>query len=145
MSEKSLGFGLGLRTQNFATIINDKPKEAWFEIISENYMVAGGKPRYYLEQIRANYPIVMHGVSMSIGSTDPLNFDYLAELKLLAEQVQPEWISDHLCFATVGGINSHDLLPMPYTQESLNHLTSRIHQVQDFLGREMILKMYPVT
>jgi uncharacterized protein (UPF0276 family) len=103
-------------------------------------MVAGGKPRYYLEQIRADYPIVMHGVSLSIGSTDPLNFKYLAELKLLAEQVQPQWMSDHLCFATVGGTNSHDLLPMPYTQESLDHLTSRIHHVQKFLGREMIFE-----
>jgi uncharacterized protein (UPF0276 family) len=140
MSDKFLGFGLGLRTQHFATVINDKPKVDWFEIISENYMVAGGKPRYYLEQIRTNYPIVMHGVSMSIGSTDPLNFKYLAELKLLAEQVQPQWMSDHLCFATVGGTNSHDLLPMPYTQESLDHLTSRIHHVQEFLGREMIFE-----
>jgi uncharacterized protein (UPF0276 family) len=140
MSDKFLGFGLGLRTQHFATVINDKPKVDWFEIISENYMVAGGKPRYYLEQIRTHYPIVMHGVSMSIGSTDPLNFKYLAELKLLAEQVQPQWMSDHLCFATVGGTNSHDLLPMPYTQESLDHLTSRIHHVQEFLGREMIFE-----
>jgi uncharacterized protein (UPF0276 family) len=97
------------------------------EVISENYMVAGVKPRCYLEQIRANYPIVMHCVYMSIGSTAPLNFKYLAELKLLAEQVQPEWMSDHLCFVTVGGINSHDLLPMSYTQESLDHLTTRIH------------------
>jgi uncharacterized protein (UPF0276 family) len=140
MTEQFLGFGLGLRSQHFTTIINDKPNVDWFEIISENYMVAGGKPRYFLEQIRSHYPIVMHGVSMSIGSTDPINYDYLSQLKSLAEQVQPQWISDHLCFSTVGGINSHDLLPMPYTRESLAHLTSRIHQVQDYLGRAMIFE-----
>ena len=140
MTEKFLGFGLGLRSKHFSTIINEKPKVDWFEIISENYMVAGGKPHYYLEQIRSHYPIVMHGVSMSIGSTDPINHDYLSQLKSLAEQVQPQWMSDHLCFATVGGINSHDLLPMPYTQEALAHLSSRIHQVQEYLGRAMIFE-----
>jgi uncharacterized protein (UPF0276 family) len=140
MTEQFIGFGLGLRTKHFKAIIEQKPNVDWFEIISENYMVAGGKPRYFLEQIRRDYPIVMHGVSMSIGSTDPINYDYLSQLKSLAEQVHPKWMSDHLCFATIGGINSHDLLPMPYTQESLAHLTSRIHQVQDYLGREMIFE-----
>jgi uncharacterized protein (UPF0276 family) len=139
MSDKFLGFGLGLRTQHFATVINDKPNVDWFEIIYEKYMVAGGKPRYYLDKIRVNYPIVMHDVSMSIGRTDPLNYKYLAELKLLAKQIQPQWMSKNLCFVTVGGINSYDLLPIPYTQQSLGYLTSRTHQVQDFLGREMTL------
>jgi uncharacterized protein (UPF0276 family) len=140
MNKDFLGFGLGLRTKHFSTIISEKPAVDWFEIISENYMVAGGKPRYYLDRIRQDYPIVMHGVSMSIGSVDPVNMDYLKGLKKLSEEVQPRWMSDHLCFATVGGINSHDLLPLPYTQETLDHLTQRIHQVQDVLGREMVFE-----
>lgn len=140
MSTEFLGFGLGLRTKHFSNIINEKPAVDWFEIISENYMVAGGKPRYYLDRIRQDYPIVMHGVSMSIGSIDPVNMDYLRGLKKLSEEVQPKWMSDHLCFATVGGLNSHDLLPLPYTQETLDHLTQRIHQVQDVLGREMVFE-----
>lgn len=140
MSKKFLGFGLGLRSKHYDAVLTQRPDVDWFEIISENYMVAGGKPRYYLEKIRNHYPIVMHGVSMSIGSVDPVNQEYLKQLKLLSEQIQPEWMSDHLCFGTVNGINSHDLLPMPYTQESLDHLTQRIHQVQDYLQREMIFE-----
>lgn len=135
-----LGFGLGLRSTHFEDIIQTQPKVDWFEIISENYMVEGGKPWYYLERIRADYPIVMHGVSMSIGSVAPLNLQYLEKLKQLAEKVEPRWISDHLCFTSVGGINSHDLLPMPYTEESLTHLSSQIAKVQDYLGREMIFE-----
>ncbi|SFC92413.1 hypothetical protein SAMN02745724_02932 [Pseudoalteromonas denitrificans DSM 6059] len=135
-----LGFGLGLRSSHFEEIITTKPDIDWFEIISENYMVEGGKPWYYLEKIRADYPIVMHGVSMSIGSVEPLNLQYLDKLKQLAHKVEPKWISDHLCFTSVGGINSHDLLPMPYTQEALTHLSARITQVQEYLGREMIFE-----
>nr|WP_252734056.1 DUF692 domain-containing protein [Pseudoalteromonas sp. C2R02] len=135
-----LGFGLGLRSTHFEDIIQTQPKVDWFEIISENYMVEGGKPWHYLEKIRADYPIVMHGVSMSIGSVAPLNLQYLEKLKQLAEKVEPRWISDHLCFTSVGGINSHDLLPMPYTEESLTHLSSQIAKVQDYLGREMIFE-----
>ena len=138
--KKFLGFGLGLRTNHYVDVIEQKPDIDWFEIISENYMVAGGKPRYYLDAIKEHYPIVMHGVSMSIGSTDPLNMDYLRKLKTLIADVQPEWFSDHLCFTSVGGINSHDLLPMPYTEESLNHVVARIKQVQDFIGRPMLLE-----
>lgn len=138
--KKQLGFGLGLRTDHFHHVLEQQPKIDWFEIISENYMVAGGKPRHYLEAIRQNYPIVMHGVSMSIGSTDPLNMDYLKNLRTLANDVQPEWISDHLCFTSVGGVNSHDLLPMPYTEEALKHVVDRIKRVQDFLGRQMLLE-----
>ena len=138
--KKFLGFGLGLRTNHYVDVIEQKPDIDWFEIISENYMVAGGKPRYYLDAIKEHYPIVMHGVSMSIGSTDPLNMDYLRKLKTLIADVQPQWFSDHLCFTSVGGINSHDLLPMPYTEESLNHVVNRIKQVQDFIGRPMLLE-----
>lgn len=140
MQTQFLGFGLGLRALHFEQIITDKPAVDWFEIISENYFVAGGKPWHYLNKIRADYPIVMHGVSMSIGSTGPLNLDYLQALKNTIARVEPQWVSDHLCFSQVGGINSHDLLPMPYTDEALDHLASRIHQVQEYLGREMIFE-----
>lgn len=138
--KKFLGFGLGLRTNHYNDVIEQKPDVDWFEIISENYMVAGGKPRYYLDQIREHYPIVMHGVSMSIGSTDPLNMEYLTKLRTLIADVQPEWFSDHLCFTSVGGVNSHDLLPLPYTEESLSHVVERIKQVQDFMGRQMLME-----
>jgi uncharacterized protein (UPF0276 family) len=140
MKKQNLGFGLGLRTDHFHHVIEHKPKVDWFEVISENYMVGGGKPRHYLETIRQDYPIVMHGVSMSIGSTDPLNMDYLKSLRTLAGEIQPAWISDHLCFTTIGGINSHDLLPVPYTEEALKHVVERIKKVQDFLGRQMLLE-----
>ncbi|NQZ05784.1 MAG: DUF692 domain-containing protein [Algicola sp.] len=140
MKKQNLGFGLGLRTDHFHHVIEHKPKVDWFEVISENFMVGGGKPRHYLETIRQDYPIVMHGVSMSIGSTDPLNMDYLKSLRTLAAEIQPAWISDHLCFTTIGGVNSHDLLPMPYTEEALKHVVERIKQVQDFLGRQMLLE-----
>ncbi len=140
-----LGFGLGLRTEHFGEILSrDANSESqaidWFEVTSENFMVAGGKPRHYLEKIRARWPIVMHGVSLSIGGTDPLNRDYLRALKQLMRQVEPAWVSDHLCWTGVDGINSHDLLPLPYTQEAITHVVDRVSEVQDFLGREILLE-----
>ncbi|WP_419810209.1 DUF692 domain-containing protein [Bacterioplanoides sp.] len=135
-----LGFGLGLRTQHFEHVLQHQPDLDWFEILSENYMVAGGKPRYYLEAIAERYPLVMHGVSMSIGSTDPLDMDYLKALKKLANDVQPKWISDHICWTSIHGQNSHDLLPLPYTQETVRHVAERVKQVQDFLGRRILLE-----
>jgi len=135
-----LGFGLGLRTDHYDAILNSNPKIDWFEIISENYMVDGGKPLYFLDQIRANYPMVMHGVSLSIGSTDPLDKNYLKQLKQLAKRVEPAWISDHLCWTGVHGKNTHDLLPLPYTPETVKHVASRIQQVQDYLGRQILIE-----
>jgi len=135
-----LGFGLGLRTPHFEHVLQHQPDIDWFEILSENYMVAGGKPRYYLEAIAERYPIVMHGVSMSIGSTDPLDMDYLKSLKKLANDVQPKWISDHICWTSIHGQNSHDLLPLPYTLETVKHVAERVKQVQDFLGRRILLE-----
>lgn len=135
-----LGFGLGLRTQHYQTIINEKPPVDWFEIISENYMVPGGRPLYYLDQIREHYPIVMHGVSLSIGGSDPLNKEYLARLKQLMDHAQPKWFSDHICWTGVHGINLHDLIPLPYTEETIQHVVSRIKQVQDFMGRQMLIE-----
>lgn len=112
----------------------------WFEIISENYMVDGGKPLHYLSRIRERYPMVMHGVSMSIGSIEPLDYTYLKKLKELIGRVEPMWFSDHLCWTGVNKLNLHDLLPLPYTEEALNHVVERITRVQDYLGRQMLLE-----
>ena len=135
-----LGFGLGLRIPHYDEILATRPQVDWFEVLSENYLVPGGKPLYYLERIRANYPVVMHGVSLSIGGTDPLNRDYLKQLKALADRIEPRWISDHLCWTGVGGLNLHDLMPLPYTEEAVQHVVSRVKQVQDFLGRRILLE-----
>lgn len=135
-----LGFGLGLRTAHFEHVLQHQPHVDWFEVLSENFMVAGGKPKYYLHAIAERYPVVMHGVSMSIGGTDSLDMAYLKALKQLANEVQPKWISDHLCWTSVHGQNSHDLLPLPYTQETIEHVAKRVSQVQDFLGRRILLE-----
>ena len=135
-----LGFGLGLRPQHYSEVLEGNWPIDWFEIISENFMVPGGRPIAMLEKIRARYPIVMHGVSLSIASTAPLDMDYLASLKALAHRVQPKWISDHLCWTGVHGVNLHDLLPIPYTHEALEHIVSRVHKVQEVLGREIALE-----
>lgn len=140
LSLPNLGLGLGLRHVHFQHILDTTPEVDWFEIISENFMFSYGKPRHILSQIAEKYPIVMHGVSLSIGSTDPLNKDYLNSLKELASEVQPAWISDHLCWTGVLGTNTHDLLPLPLHEESLKHVISRIQYVQEFLGRPLILE-----
>ena len=135
-----LGFGLGLRTEHFDEVLATRPMVDWFEVTSENFMVQGGKPLHYLNAIRERYPIVMHGVSLSIGSTDPLDKKYLQRLKALAKNIEPAWVSDHLCWTGVDGINSHDLLPLPYNDEAIAHVVSRIQQVQEFLGREILIE-----
>jgi uncharacterized protein (UPF0276 family) len=136
----NIGFGLGLRPKHYSQILETKPDVDWFEIISENFMDTGGKPRRNLERISELYPIVMHGVAMSIGTIDPLNSEYLSKLKKLADEIRPAWISDHLCWTGVAHKNSHDLLPVPYTEEALKHIISRIKQVQDFLERPIALE-----
>ncbi len=136
----NLGIGLGLRTAHYAHILEETPPVAWLEILSENYMQTEGKPLYFLDQIAEKYPIVMHGVSMSIGSTDPLDRAYLAELKALRDRTGAKWVSDHVCFTGVAGKNTHDLLPLPYTEESLRHLVSRVRTVQDILGAPLALE-----
>jgi len=138
--EHFLGFGLGLRTDHFQEVLDTRPKLDWFEVVSENFMVDGGKPKHYLHAVREHYPMVMHGVSLSIGSTDPLNMDYLRQLKSLTNELQPEWLSDHLCWTGSDHTNSHDLLPLPYNEEALNHVVDRIKKVQDFLGRQILLE-----
>lgn len=137
-----LGFGLGLRPKHYSEILDaEAPLPIdWFEILSENYMVDGGRPRHMLHRIRERYPVVMHGVSMSIASTSDLDWDYLARLKALAEEVGPKWISDHLCWTGVHGVNLHDLLPVPYTEEALDHIAARIARVQDYLGRRIAIE-----
>ncbi len=135
-----LGLGLGLRSVHFEAILSGAREDLWFEAISENFMDSGGRPRAILRAVAERYPIVLHGVSLSIGSTDPLDSGYLASLKRLADEVRPAWVSDHLCWTGVNGHNSHDLLPMPLTQESLAHVTARVIEVQERLERPLILE-----
>ena len=135
-----LGFGLGLRPQHYAEILEGDPPIDWFEAISENYMVPGGQPLVMLDRIRAKYPVVLHGVSLSIASTAPFDADYLKDLKALANRTEPVFVSDHLCWTGVHGINLHDLLPIPYTREALAHVVARIQHVQDYLKRPIALE-----
>jgi uncharacterized protein (UPF0276 family) len=141
MTEKKskLDIGLGLRAPHYSYILHHQPKVSWFEAISENYLgIEGGgagQPLHVLEKIRENYPIVLHGVSLSIGSTDEINKSYLLQLKDLYKKIEPSWVSDHVCWTGVSGENLHDLLPLPYTKEAIIHLADRIKFVQDFLGR----------
>jgi uncharacterized protein (UPF0276 family) len=134
------GLGLGLRSKHFNHILENNPQVDWFEIISENFMDSGGRPRHVLRRIAERYPVVMHGVSLSIGSADDLNFEYLAKLKTLAAEIEPLWISDHLCWTGINNLNSHDLLPLPLTEESLKHVCRKINQAQDFLERPLVFE-----
>ncbi len=136
----SLGFGVGLRRPHYKRIVETHPKIDWFEVISENFMVEGGHALEVLEAVREHYPIAMHGVSMSIGSADPLNRSYLRQLRDLARRFEPAWISDHLCWTGVGGRNLHDLLPLPYTEEAIHHVAARIRRVQETLERPMLIE-----
>jgi hypothetical protein len=136
----SLGFGLGLRVDHYEAILAERPAVDWFEVLTENYLVPGGKPLHYLMRMRERYPLAMHGVSLSIGSSAPLDREYLRQVKALAQRVQPQWISDHLCWTGVAGRNTHDLLPLPYTEEALAHVAERVRMVQEFLGRRILLE-----
>ena len=135
-----LGFGLGLRPQHYEEILSGNPAVDWFEFISENYLIPGGRPLAMLDQIAERYPLVQHGVSLSIASTAPFDEEYLDGLKNLAKRVKPKWVSDHLCWTGVHGVNLHDLLPFPYTKEALDHVVSRVHYVQEKLGRPLCLE-----
>ncbi|UVJ42006.1 DUF692 domain-containing protein [Pseudomonas sp. LS1212] len=135
-----LGYGLGLRSAYYSEILEQRPAVDWFEVVSENYMVDGGKALYFLDAIGEHYPLVMHGVSLSIGGPHPLDRDYLHKLKRLADRVQPAWISDHLCWSRGNAHQLHDLLPLPYTEESLQHVAARVRQVQDELERPLVLE-----
>jgi uncharacterized protein (UPF0276 family) len=139
--QPSLGFGLGVRPTHYDDLLGERRGSvSWLEALTENYLVPGGKPLHYLERLRAEYPIVLHGVSLSIGGTDPLNEEYLREVKALAARVEPMWVSDHLCWTGVDGVNLHDLMPMPFTEEALRHVVSRVAAVQERLGRRLVLE-----
>ena len=135
-----LGLGLGLRTQHYAHVLELHPAVDWFEIVSENFMNTGGRPLQVLERVAERYPIVMHGVSLSIGTTDALDFEYLRELKALAARARAVWVGDHVCWTGVAGRNNHDLLPLPYDEPTLAHVVERVRTVQDFLERPLVLE-----
>lgn len=132
-----LGYGIGLRTVHYQHILDNHPDIDWFEIISDNYVGIGGRPLYVLEQVAERYPIVMHGVSMSIGTADPIDFDYLRHLKHLAQRIRAVWISDHICWTGLAHLTSHDLLPVPYNDDTLAHLVERVRIVQDYMERPL--------
>jgi hypothetical protein len=136
----NLGGGLGLRREHYRHVVETRPAIGWFEVITENFMVAGGNPRRVLEAVRRDYPVVLHGVSLSIGSTDPLDEAYLEGVSALARAIEPAWISDHLSWGTAHGVNAHDLLPLPYTEEALAHVAGRVARVQERLGRRILLE-----
>jgi len=135
-----LGHGVGLRPPHYAAIETGPRVVDWLEVISENFMVAGGNPRRVLRQVRERHPIVLHGVSLSLGSVDPLDERYLDGLDALAREIEPAWISDHVCWSSFGGHTGHDLWPLPFTEEALAHLTARIARVQERLGRRILIE-----
>jgi uncharacterized protein (UPF0276 family) len=135
-----LGHGIGLRPPHYAEVVTDRPPVDWFEVISENFMVDGGNPRRVLRQVRERYPVVLHGVSMSLGSVDPLDEAYLDRLAALAAEIEPAWISDHLCWSSFGGHTGHDLWPLPFTEEALEHVARRVTRVQERLGRRILVE-----
>jgi uncharacterized protein len=141
LRQPSLGFGLGARPGHYEDLLTDHlGSVAWLEALTENYLMPGGRPIHYLERLRGHYPLVFHGVSLSIGSTDPLDFDYLRHVKSLTDRYEAAWISDHLCWTGVDGINVHDLLPMPFTESALRHVAQRVRRVQDFFGRRILIE-----
>jgi uncharacterized protein (UPF0276 family) len=135
-----LGIGIGLRTVHFPHILEHQPQIDWFEVLSENFMDTGGRPLYVLDQVAERYPVALHGVSMSIGSTDPLDLEYLRKLKALAQRTRAHWVSDHLCWTGVQGLNTHDLLPMPYTDEALRHTVERVKTIGEILERPLVVE-----
>jgi uncharacterized protein (UPF0276 family) len=135
-----LGLGVGLRSQHLGHVLGTWPAVDWFEVISENFMDSRGYARYALDQIADRYPVVLHGVSLSVGSTDPMDFGYLRRLRRLADATKARWVSDHVCWTGVNGINTHDLLPIPFTEESLRHVAGRVRIVQDALERQLVLE-----
>lgn len=134
------GVGVGLRSCHYQHILNHKPTTPWFEVLSDNYLVEGGPELANLEAVRKNYPVAMHGVGMSIGTTDPINWEYFKKLKKLITKIQPTFVSDHLCWISIEGSYLHDLLPLPHTEEAIDHAVSRIKQIQDFLGTRILIE-----
>lgn len=140
-SQKDIqGCGIGLRMEHFEDIEQQQPDIPWFEVLSDNYLLEGTTQRDFLYSVRENYPVTFHGVGLSIGSTDPLNQDYLKRLKQLKNEIQPAWISDHLCWTSAHGIVTHDLIPLPYTDSVIKHIVERVLQVQDYLGESLVIE-----
>lgn len=136
-----LGFGVGLRTEHYEDVLGDGPRRVdWFEAISENYMDSGGRPLHVLEEVRRDYPVALHGVSLSLGSADDLSVRYLRNLRALVQRIEPVLVTDHLCWTAVNGRALYDLLPLPYTEEALAHVVRRVRHVQDWLGRRILLE-----
>ena len=135
-----LGFGLGLRTRHYEDVLGGEPRVDWWEVISENFLVAGGNPRRVLREVRARWPVALHGVSLSIGAVDPVDEDYLGRLAQLVAEVEPALVSDHLCWSGLGGHAAHDLWPLPYTEEALALVATKVSRVQDRLGRRILLE-----
>jgi uncharacterized protein len=136
----ALGHGIGLRPPHYLEVLGGAPAGDWLEVISENFMVEGGNPRRVLRQVRERYPVVLHGVSLSLGSVDPLDEGYLDRLAALAAEVEPAWVSDHLCWSSFGGHTGHDLWPLPFTEEALAHVAARVLRVQERLGRRILVE-----
>jgi len=136
----NLGVGVGLRTTHYEHLLTEWPEVAWLEVLSDNFLHTRGRPLEILDRIAERYPLVMHGVSLNIGSTDPLDLDYVRELRALRERIGARWVSDHLCFTGVSGRNTHDLLPLPLTEEALEHVVRRVEQVQELLGQRLVLE-----
>ena len=135
-----LGLGVGLRPPHFRHITSKWPAMDWFEIVSENFIDTGGRPMHFLDQVAERYPIVMHGVSLSVGSTDPIDFGFLDKLEALARRVNARWLGDHVCWTGVAGLNGHDLYPVPYTEAGLRHMIARVRTIQDYLERPLVLE-----
>lgn len=135
-----LGYGIGLRTVHFAGILERRPAVDFYEAITENFLDTGGRPLHVLDRVAERTPVVLHGVSLNIGSTAPLDFAYLGKVKKLARRVGARWVTDHLCWTGVAGRNTHDLLPLPLNEESLDHVAARVRIVQDFLERPLHLE-----
>lgn len=134
------GFGLGLRSSHYRALLEGEPAVDWLEVLTENYLVDGGRPLYWLDRICERYPVVLHGVSLSIGGTDPLDRGYLEAVAALVRRTEAAWVSDHLCWTGFGGSNLHDLMPLPFTEEALHHIAARVGEVQDRLGRRILLE-----
>jgi uncharacterized protein (UPF0276 family) len=134
------GVGLGLRTRHYGEILETRPAVPWFEVLVDNYAHGEGPPLHYLERIREHYPMVFHGVGMSLGSTDPLDREYLSSVRALAGRIAPAWISEHLAWTSVGGRHFHELLPLPFDDESVRNVAARISEVQDFFGEQILVE-----
>jgi uncharacterized protein (UPF0276 family) len=136
-----LGYGIGLRSVHYDYVLRHRPTGVdWFELITENYLAPGGRPRSILREVRADYPVVLHGLSFNIGTAEAPDWDYLAQLKALIAEAQPEWVSDHLCWTGIDGHTSHDLLPISYNEQSLQRVADKVSQIQDYLGRKIVLE-----